>query len=400
MAIAQTRTDWRRRLAHHLIRLGLCAALFVAGVWLVPHRWCARQSQAWYDGRASLQAAFAAGVENWITSDLTQDLFQTGHRQYNGEWLFGTYLMAGMGFGQMALEHPERRTRHAELMSLCIERILSPQGKAFETGTWKEDPIESLDGDHGHAAYLGYLNLLLGLHRVLDPTSKHAPLNDRITAALVRRIHASPTLLLRTYPDEVYPVDNCAVIASIGLYDLATRADHSELIQKWVAKCRERYTDPQSGLLYQCVNADDGSPVDAPRGSGSSLGLYFLSFVDMALSRQLYDAVRKQLARTFLGFGVVREYPMGWEGGRGDVDSGPVLFGIGVSPTGFTLAGARIHRDPAYFSRLYSSAHLIGAPLRRGDRLNFVTGGPLGDAIMFAMLTAQPGLVSRKEARS
>lgn len=196
-------------------------------------------------------------------------------------------------------------------------------------------------------------------------------------------------MLLCTYPGEAYPVDNCAVAGSIGLHDRATGADHSALLRRWSERCRKSYVDRKTELLYQAIDEKDGSPADEPRGSGTVLGLYFLSFSDPELSRDLYLATKRELATTFLGFGTVREYPAGYRGGR-DIDSGPIVLGYGLSTTGFCIAGARIHGDRPYFRRLVATACAAGAPLERDGKLNFVTGGPLGDAILYAMLTAQP----------
>ncbi len=387
--------DRVRRLA----RPGIALLLFLAGVWLIPHRWCSRDSGDWYRGDPAVQKKLAAGVEQWIIKDLQRDNYSTGNRQFNGEWLFGTYLMAGLGYGQTALEHPEWRTRHLQLMEHCIDRILTPGVRAFDRESWRNDPIDSLDEDSDHAAYLGYFNLLLSLHRLLEPKSKYSQLNDRITEALCRRIHNSRTGLLSTYPGETYPVDNCAVIASIGLHDRATGTNHRELLMAWEARLREKYIDPTSGLLFQAVDSLDGSPIDAPRGSGTTLGAYLLSFSHPGLSRELHMAVKRQLFRTCLGFGAVREYPVSFSRGRGDIDSGPVLFGIGISPTGFLVSTSRIFGDRSMFSDLYGTVDLFGAPLDGNNGLTFVTGGPIGNAIMFAMLTAQPEDGRTDEAR-
>jgi hypothetical protein len=149
---------------------------------------------------------------------------------------------------------------------------------------------------------------------------------------------------------------------------------------------RAAYIDKATGLLVQAVDADTGAPTDAPRGSGTLLAVYFLSFADMSLSRALWDAAERELGGSVLGFGVVREYP---GGGRGDIDSGPIALGYGVSATGFALAGARIHGDPARFGRLYATATLFGAPIDRGGIRRWTEGGPIGDAILFAMATAR-----------
>jgi hypothetical protein len=128
--------------------------------------------------------------------------------------------------------------------------------------------------------------------------------------------------------------------------------------------------------------------IDAPRGSGTCLGLYFLSFSDPSTSRSLYLSAKRELQGGLLGFGGMKEYPASVEGGLGDIDSGPVIFGYGVSPSGFMIAGTRIHDDYGFFRKLYATAYLFGSPYDSDGRRNFVTGGPIGNAIMFAMLTA------------
>ena len=109
----------------------------------------------------------------------------------------------------------------------------------------------------------------------------------------------------------------------------------------------------------------------------------------MSLSRDLYDAARKHLFRKVFGFGGVREYATSVSGEHGDIDSGPVVLGFGMSPTGFLLSGARIHGDRDGFTSLVATAHVWGAPVKRKDSMNFLSGASLGDAILFAMFTAR-----------
>ncbi len=380
------RPSWRARIRRFLL-VNLAVA---AGAVTVPHWWCAWQANPWLRDDPVIEARLANGVAAAIEGGSAASAFTTGDAQFDGEWLFGTYLMAGLGFGQSALRHPEKKAEYARLMDQCITQLLTPDVRAFDRRMWGRDPIESLDSNDHHAAFLGYFNLLLGLHRAIDPASRHAALNDRITAALIRRLEASPLFLLESYPREIYPVDNCAVIGSIGLHGRVSGADHGAILQRWGAVCRQRWIDPETGLLIQAINPMDGTPADLPRGSGTALGLYFLSFADPSLSRSLYAAARRELFGHFLGFGGVREYARTVRGEKGDIDCGPIVFGFGLSPTGFLIGGARLHHDDATFRSLYATAHLCGAPVIRKDKLNFVTGGPLGDTILFAMLTARP----------
>lgn len=372
---------------HKKWRLLYEVVLFVLGLCLIPHRWCARQAGKWFLGDASVQQQLARGVAEWVRDGLPGDTFSTGSTLFNQEWVFGTYMMAGMGFGQTALQHPDWRREPLELMDLCAERLLSNEGKGFDLMLWNEDPISSLSGESDHAAYLGYFNLLLSLHRLVDPGFKYTGLNDRITEALARRMQKTSILLLQTYPGETFPVDNCAVIGSIGLYDRATGHSHAGLLRTWSENFRRKYIDASTGLLYQSVDYRTGTPVGAPRGSGTALAVYLLSFADERLSRELYRASRQHLAGSVLGFGMVREYRRG-RSGWADLDSGPLVLGYGPSATAFFISGTRIYGDAAYFSQLYASVYLFGSPDQTDGRLHFAGGGPLGDAILFAMLTA------------
>jgi hypothetical protein len=380
--------EWRR-LAVRLVGL----LLFALALLLVPHRICRLPARAFFDGAPGKQRALAAAVERRLAARRDRAAFSTGSKRFDGEWLFGSLVMGALGFGQVALEHPgdaALRARHAALVSRAIDQALATSSRAFDREAWGEDAVARLEGGRGHAAFLGYLGLALGLERLLlDQGAPHAALHDRLAAALEARLAASPTLLVETYPGEAYPVDNCAVAGTLALHSRATGRARGELLSRFLDRLDRYWLDPETRLLYQAVDGRTGSIRDRPRGSGSMLASYFLSFVDLEMSRRLYVAATRRLYGTILGFGLVREYPRG-EGGRGDIDSGPIVLGYGVSATGFALGPARLFGDGERFGRLYATAHLFGAPSERGGRLGFVLGGPIGDAILFAMLTATP----------
>jgi hypothetical protein len=296
--------------------------------------------------------------------------------------------MAGLGFTQHATA--ETDTAYFDLSSRCVEHLLSPDVRAFDTRAWRgDDAIASLESGRGHVAYLGYRNLLLSLHRERWPEAPHAELNDRVTAALVARVLASPIGLIETYPGMSFPVDNSPALASVIVHQRATGTDHGDAIRHWETAMRERYIDATNGLLIQRVNAVTGVPVDKPRGSGTALAVYFLGLAQSPLSAELFAAQKREMKGRFLGFGVAREYGR-LDSGGGDIDSGPIVFGYSMSATGFSLGGCRIHGDREWFAAIYANAAMVGAPMDRGDVRHFVVGGPLADAILFAMITAPP----------
>jgi hypothetical protein len=265
-------------------------------------------------------------------------------------------------------------------MTESVDRLIAPETNAFGTEAWGNVGLATLRGGHGHG-YLGYANLALSMLRLVAPESRHAALSDELTEALAARLEAAPHALFETYPGEAYAPDMAMVVGSIALHDCATGTAPRAYFPAW-RNAFERYIDPTSGLLYQAADPKTGRPLDAPRGSGAAISAYALSFADAELSQRLYRGVRSH-AVDVLGFGMMHEYAPG-RAGRGDIDSGPVLFGVGVSATGFALAGARLHGDREQFTKLYRTVDFVGVPLRG----HFMSGGPLGNSILLAMTTA------------
>ena len=370
------------------LRVVLSLAVLAVSLRWLPSAWCGREAAALYADDLALQRALARGTERWTSAELDAGDLMTGSERFDGEWLFGTSMMAGLGHAQLAAAHPELRAEQLAALEACIERMLSPELRAFDRAAWGTDPLEDLGSTRAHAAYLGYMGLVMSLHRRSVPDSPHAALHDRIMAHLHQAMLRSPIGLAQTYPGEVYPVDNTAIIGALALHQRATGIDHRAVLDAWAARL-PALRDPETGLLVQAVAPADARVVDGPRGSGTALAVWFLSFADAEQSRSLYEAVRGHLRRDLLGFGAVREYPPGVDG-RGDIDSGPVGLGVSISATGFTLAGSRIHGDPETFEALWATAHLFGAPVDRDGARSFALGGPLGDAMMFALLTARP----------
>lgn len=137
--------------------------------------------------------------------------------------------------------------------------------------------------------------------------------HDALIAAYVRKLEASTTGLIDTYPGEAYPTDVTAVAGAIAVHGRVTGEDHSAVLARWARGVREVQTDPASGLVIQRLDAR----------------------------------------------------------------------------TGFALAPLRAFGHPDAFTRVYRTADLFGLPVD-GERFHFRTGGPIGNALLFAFLTSGP----------
>lgn len=367
----------------------LAVAAFFFTTWWAPRLWCDQYVDLFTDEAAPGPSALARGVAEHIERGPSAKDFSTGDALFDAEWAFGTHVMAVLGISQVILAQPDQRQALLPDLQLASRRLLEPALRSFGTERWGSDGLlEEVDG-HDHA-YLGYLALALSLSRQVDPAPDWREAHDALIEKLARRVAASPSGLIETYPGEAYPVDVSSIVGAVAVHDRVTGGHHPELLAHFRKQLRARYLDPQSGLLSQCARADIGAPLGPARGSGTALATYFISFADRALARDLYRGLQKN-SGSVAGFGGAFEYGPGVSGG-GDVDSGPVLLGVGVSTTGFMLAGAKIFGDEKRFRTLMRTTSLFGMPHQQQDRLHFAAGGPLGDAILLAMITAGPGV--------
>jgi len=366
----------------------IAVSLLLVVTWTVPRHWCGRHAASFYEADEARWVALGDEVVRW--TDVDSDDFDTGSERFDGEWAFVACQMTILGLGQVIDEDPDHRDRYLPAMQTCAEAMQREGALAFGTRAWGgEEGLALLDRDRGHA-YLGYLALALGVLREHDPDTPHAEVHEALIEALVRRVDAAPHGLVETYPGEAYPADMSAVIGAIGQHAELTGTDRADWLAAWSKLLRDQYQDPRSHLLYQALDPHTGEPLDQPRGSGTALAIYFLHWADPELSRELHVWLNRQCYRfpAGLGFGAIKEYPPSAAGGYGDVDSGPVILGYGTSATGFALSGARLHHHRETYVGIFRTAFLIGAPVQREGRYNFATGGPLGNAILLAMLTA------------
>lgn len=308
--------------------------------------------------------------------------FTTGSARFDGEWQLATCQMTILGLGARLREDPDH-PQWLRALDACADRLVSDAGLAFAADAWGEHGLDDLDGDRGHA-YLGYVAMALGELRVHRPDTPHAAVHDRMLDALDRRLAASPTGLIETYPGETYPPDVAAVLGALGQRVERTGTGQARLAQA-LGRFEAAAVDPASGLLVQAMSARSGARHDAPRASGTALAATFLSYADPGLSSRLFDALALQL-RTVGPLGAMREFPPGVPG-RGDIDSGPVLLGVSVSATGFAIGASRAHGDREVFRSLTRTAHVFGMPRTWRGQRHFATGGALGDAILLAMFT-------------
>jgi hypothetical protein len=237
--------------------------------------------------------------------------------------------------------------------------------------------------------YLGQRNLLLGRYLEL------LPLNQR-PAGLVEEFHtnaevlaaaflASPTHHLDSYPDMCWPADNVTALASLLLHDRLYGTAYRQAYDAWKTWTL-RHADPATGLPAGMLDSRSGQLKEPSRGCANSWNLALLLADDPAFAIAQYQLYKRSFEIRRLGFHMFREYPAS-SAIKGNIDSGPIIWGAGTVTSGVGLGTALAFGDEALAADIHALATMFGWP--RAVRVhgacarNFLWGAlPVGDAFL------------------
>lgn len=307
---------------------------------------------------------------------------------FRKEWAIGTLSMTAAALTNLAFEFPETRKESIEVIAGLIKRMLKKDLRDFEQHYWGIDALEALDTDNGQIGYLGHLNFMLGAYKLLGGGSEYDDLAKKITRALVRRMKKTRGHYLETFPGQIFVPDNMVVVASIASAQKAFDIDSQDILSSWLSHTKTYLLEPETGLITNWVD-DQGRGFGGARGSYSCWNSFYLPFVDAEFSRQQFSLIQKHFV-TWLPAGLagVREYPHG-KRGSGDIDSGPVIFGLSTSGTGFGLSGASRFGSNKLQRGLLLTAEAVGSTVKLNDKRYYLVAPLIGEAIVLAMRTAR-----------
>lgn len=297
-------------------------------------------------------------------------------QRYFPEGYFFSYALYGLAWANWGLMHPEGRPQALAEARWALAALDSPAGRAVFS--------PSLDPPYG-VFYVGWRSLLHGAALQLQPADQR----DRADveqfqancAALAKAFDASPSPFLMAYPRQSWPVDSVVALAALRLHDRLFQPRHAATINRWLALAQARL-DPATGLLPHRARPDDGTMIEGARATSQSLIAVFLPQIAPAWGAEQYAAFRRRFVTQVLGIPGVLEYPAG-AAGVGDVDSGPLIFGVSLSASVVTAAAAQANGDRALADALLDVGEALGMPMQLGGAKRYALGVlPLGDAFL------------------
>lgn len=236
---------------------------------------------------------------------------------------------------------------------------------------------------HG-AFYNGWSNYLRAKYLDLLPrpqadTTQWRIYQDNCTQ-IAELIAQSETPFLESYIYASWPADMVVLMAALAEHDRLTAPKYQDLLQKWMLEVDEK-TD-QLGLIPHAVHPYTGKTLEAARGSSQSLILNFLLEIDSAYAWRKFPIYKKHFLAYRFGLPGVREYPRG-NLGFGDIDSGPVLLGIGGAASIVGQRTMALYGENEVAEGLRNSIEAFGVGMKWKGRKCYLFGAlPIADGFI------------------
>ena len=174
--------------------------------------------------------------------------------------------------------------------------------------------------------------------RITGDTRHHALLRAQVRS-LKNELLAAPSHLVDDYPGQCWPVDVTWAVAGIQRAAALLDEPVDDLPKIFMETVNARLMD-DSGTPASMANARTGRPTAPARGVSNSGLLLFAADLDAPIAAEWYAAYARGFWQDNAWFSGFREMVKGGPDGFQDVDSGPVIQGVGAAASAFGIGAA------------------------------------------------------------
>jgi hypothetical protein len=233
--------------------------------------------------------------------------------------------------------------------------------------------------------YLGWNNYLLSKILLLDSNFANNEAYKKIfkeqCELIVSTLKKSNSPYLQSYQDECWPADMCVAMASISNYNKIFNPKYQYIVTEWTNKVKVRL-DPATQLIPHKVNSINGETIEGARGCSISLILRLMAEIDFNFAKEQYKIYQQNFVSTIFGLPSVMEYPKGHYG-EGDIDSGPVILGVGFAGTIVSIGTFSVLGECELAAHQYQTINSLAMAYKTSDTKKYIFGQlPITDAFI------------------
>jgi hypothetical protein len=233
--------------------------------------------------------------------------------------------------------------------------------------------------------YCGWKNYLLSKILCIDTTFQdheiYIALFTSACDSIKSALDNSESPFLESYFNQAWPADMFVAMASLSNYDKIFIPKYEVTIKGWLEKVKMRL-DPITQMIPHKVDPNTGKCIQGARGCSMSLVLRMLAEIEKEYATSQFNLFKSSFVETTFGLPSVREYPKG-QPGSGDIDSAPVIFGVGFSATIMSIGTLSLFNCYNLSDKQYKTVNAFGFEFSAGNKKRYLFGQlPVADAFI------------------
>lgn len=312
--------------------------------------------------------------------------------QFQGEWALYSCSMYCAALVNISKIYPETREEALPVIESLITSVMSPELRRYDTMRWGEDPLESLDGDESHISYISHLAWMISGYKAIGGDGRYDKIYHRLCSTMNRRLRASNTFNLETYPGEyIYVPDNLVAYVALSNYSHQYGGKYWDTVSQWIDMMGKTCVDEATGLIPSLMDGEPEHNWLPVKGSYTSLSCYYLTFIDVDFARDQYERLKEHFLQKRPIAGMKEFHDKRCLLGM-DIDAGPIIMNLSPTGTAFAIGPVTFFHDEEIRARFLRTAELAGSTVTwKGKRHYLLADVALvGEAITLAMRTAIP----------
>lgn len=224
----------------------------------------------------------------------------------------------------------------AEAVKKAAQVVADPATGSWVRRKWGEDYLKRENVFYRMLLLMGFA----AYERLTNDRQYHAFMSEQMRS-LAEELQKAPFHLRDDYPGECYPSDVLWAVAALQRAGRLEGVRHDALATGIVTVFNGALRTPHGLPAFQ-ANSRSGAIIQGARGCNTSGLLIMAAELDPQAARQWYDAHVRHFwdgGKWIVGF---REMPKGGDDSFMDVDSGPVVGGLGSVASAFGIGAARV----------------------------------------------------------
>ncbi|PCJ66472.1 MAG: hypothetical protein COA58_06760 [Bacteroidetes bacterium] len=228
--------------------------------------------------------------------------------------------------------------------------------------------------------YRGWSNYLLAKRVSIEGDSSLLHLLDQNCIDIEKALGNFERPYLESYSNACWPADNILALASLDIANELLENKYGGTQDNWIVAVKSHLDE--NGLIPHSTDFITGNTQQMARGNSQSLMLCLLWDIDSNFAQLQFDIYKEQFVDSRLGLPGIRENRKGL-GGNGDVDSGPVIWGIGGAASVVGQKTMAQYGEWDIYEGLRNSVETFGAAYTVNGKKKYVFGSlPMADAFI------------------